>query len=464
MGGLLGILASAFLAGGLLGILPADATGGWLSGELDGRLVAYGFMLSLVCGAAFGLAPAWRTARFRIAAAGPAQSRLRRLLVCVQIGLSLLLLIAAGLFARSLHNLLDHNLGFEPERLIAFSADPSLSGYSRERSLEFSAEIERRMARLPGVESVAGAALVPFGGPYWGNGVKAPGTRAASDKYVDVQENAVSPNYFRTLGIRFQAGRDFTAGDTANSPKVAIVNRTLARFLFENENPIGRHLTLGESDADAEIVGVVADSQFSGVRDPATRFLYVPYPQGISDFVRQAAFFARTRIDESRVMGAVAATAKEMDPNVPIQRLAPMSERIRDSVRTDQLLAILAIAFAVLAATLAAVGLYGIVSYAVTRRTREFGIRIALGAARSSILGLVLWEVCAMLAVGIAVGLPASYALARLVESRLFGIRAHDPWVLAGAAVLMAAVAIAAGLVPGARAMRIEPARALKHE
>ena len=132
---------------------------------------------------------------------------------------------------------------------------------------------------------MAGAALVPFGGSYWGNGVKAPGTRAASDKYVDVQENAVSPKYFRTLGTRFQAGRDFTAADTANSPKVAIVNRTLARFLFENENPIGRHMTLGESDADAEVVGVVADSQFSGVRDPATRFLLRICPiLGVSGF------------------------------------------------------------------------------------------------------------------------------------------------------------------------------------
>jgi len=473
-GGVVGIAVAPLFEGGLLGLLPPDSVGGWLAPGLDARLLLYGFLVSLATGIVFGLAPAWRTARQEIApalkdqsggsSAGGAQSQLRRALVSAQIGLALLLLIAAGLFSRSLYNLLNHNVGFAADRLVTFSVDPSLSGYSNERALAFFRELGQRLANLPGAKAAASAEFIPFGGSNWGSGVKAPDTRAASDKFVSVQENSVSPGYFRTMAVPFLAGRDFTAADTAGRPNVAILNRTLARFLYGDENPVGRHLVTGGDQEDVRIVGVVADSQYTGLRDAPARFLYVPYEQGGSDFTRQAAFFVRTQADESSVMGAVEAIMKQLDPNVPVQHLTTMRTLIRNSVGTERLMAILAIAFGALAATLAAVGLYGTISYAVTRRTREFGIRIALGAERARILGLVLREVGWMLAAGIAVGLPVSYALARLVESSLFGIRAHDPWVLAGAALFMIAVAIAAALIPGTRAMRIEPVRALKHE
>ena len=474
MGGLLGILISRFATQGLLGLLPADATGGWLSGSLDGRLIAYGFAVSVLTGIVFGLVPAWGAARSQIApalkeqssglSAGGAQGQVRRVLVAAQIGLSLLLLIAAGLFTRSLYNLLTQNVGFEPDRLITFSVDPSLNGYGRERRLAFFRDLRERLSELGGVRSVASSELAPFGGSSWGSGVKAPGTRAATDRYVSVQENAVSPGYFATLGSRLLSGREFTTADTAAAHKVAIVSRTLAQYLFQNENPIGRHLIVGADSANIEIVGVVADSQYAGVRDAPERFVYAPYEQQDDEFTRQASFFVRTRGQERAVMNAISAAVKQMDANIPVQRLQTMNQLIRDSVRTDRLLAILAVAFGILAAMLAAIGLYGTISYAVTRRTREFGIRIALGAVRSRILKLVLLEVGSMLAVGVGAGLPVSYALARLVESQLFGIRAHDPLVLAGALVVTSFVAMAAGLIPGARAMRIEPVRALKHE
>lgn len=473
-GGLAGIAISPYATEGLLRLLPANSTGGWLSAHLDGQLLGYGVLLSLITGALFGFAPAWGAVRAEISAAlknqgsglsaSGSQSQLRRVLVSAQICLSLLLLIGAGMFTRTLYNLLNHKVGFEPERLITFSVDPSLNGYSRERGLAFFRELRQRLANFPGVNMAASAELVPFGGSNWGTGVKAPGTQHATDRFVDVQENSLSSEYFRTLGTPLLAGRDFTAADTERSPKVAILNQTLARFLFANENPIGRHLTVGGDQTDVEIVGVVADSKFGDIRESPERFLYVPYEQQDDDFTRRAAFFVRTRGRDSTVNGAIATTVKQMDANVPIERMETMSGLIQDSATTERLLAILVLAFGVVAASLAAVGLYGTISYAVTRRTREFGIRIALGAAETRILGLVLREVCWMLAAGIAVGLPASYALARLVESQLFGIRAHDPGVLIGATLLMTGVAIAAGLVPGARAMRVEPVRALRHE
>jgi predicted permease len=374
------------------------------------------------------------------------------------------LLIAAGLFTRTLSNLLNQNLGFNPDRLVTFSVDPSLNGYSRERRLAFVRELRQRLSSLPGATIVASAEFTPFGNSGWGNGVKAPGTATAAEKYVDVHENSVSPSYFRALGIPILAGRDFRDSDTATSPKVVILNRTLARYLFGDKNPIGRRLILGADQSDVEVAGIVADSQYSGVRDAPGRFLYAPYEQCDDEFTRQASFFVRTGGLESSVLSGVTATVRQLDANIPVRRLETMNALVLDSIYTERLLAILVAAFGVLAATLAAVGLFGTLSYAVTRRTREFGIRIALGAGGSSILGLVLREVCWMLVIGVAAGLPASYALARLVESQLFGIRAHDPVVLIGATLLMAVVALAAGLIPGTRAMRIEPVRALKHE
>ena len=472
VGGLLGIPLARFLVQSLIRLLPADATGGWLSPIVDGRVLAYGFLVSLATGVLFGLAPAWVSARLQLApalkeqssglSAGSSQSQLQRLFVAAQICFSMILLIAAGLFSRSLYNLLKHNVGFEPDHLITFEVDPSLNGYGSKRSVAYFHELRERLAGLPGVAMAVNAELAPFGGNNWGTGVKVPGT--ASDRFIEVQANSVAPGYFRTLQIPLLAGRDFRTSDDETAPKVVILSRTLARFLFQNENPIGRHLILGGDHEDVEIVGMVADSQFTGVRDAPARFLYAPYDQGSDDFTRQAVFFLRSHGADASVRSAAESVVKQLDPNIPVGRLLTMDTLIRDSVEAERLLAFLVLAFGALAAILAAVGLYGTIGHAVTRRTREFGIRIALGADASRILRLVLGEICWMLGAGLLVGLPATYVLARLIESQLFGIHADDPLVLSGAVVLMSAVAVIAGLIPGARAMKIEPVRALKHE
>ena len=260
------------------------------------------------------------------------------------------------------------------------------------------------------------------------------------------------------------AGRDFNANDTAKSANVAIVSAAFARFLYEGADPIGRHIQIGSNDADAEIVGVAGDSRINDVREKPPHVMYVPFEQGGDQFTRQSAFFVRTRGDEGSLMTSIRTAMRQLDRNLPIERLTSMKLMIDDSIYTDRLMATLAVAFGVLAAILAAVGLYGTVSYSVARRTREFGIRLVLGAAPGSLLRFVMREVGWLIAIGVAAGLPASYLLARFAESQFYGVHAHDPWALAGATLLIAMVGLVAGLAPALRAMRIEPLDALRYE
>jgi predicted permease len=473
-GGLAGLGAAQAMAQGLVSLLPADATGGWISTQLDVRLFAYSMAVAAATGALCGLAPALQGSRrdpvtaLRQQTSGMSasggQSRVRQILVAGQIGLSLLLLTGAGLFTSSLLNLLRNDVGFQTGRLVAFQINPGLSGYGPPAAVAFFRDLQQRLEAIPGVQKAARAEFAPFAGMQWGNGILAPGTRTASDKYAYGTENSVSANYFETMGIPLLAGREFNEGDNSRSSKVLILSANFARFLYENQNPIGRRVHMGSNDTDLEIVGVVQDSKYSDVREKPPRFLYVPYEQGEADFLTESAFFVRSRGPEAGVMNGIRAVVKQMDANVPVEKLRTMKQAISNSMQTDRMIATLAIAFGVLAAILAAVGLYGTLSYTVTRRTREFGIRIALGAERSGILALIVREVSWLLAVGIGVSVPASFLLARLIESQLFGIDAHDPWMIAGAAALMAVVALLAGLAPAMRAMRVAPLQALRHE
>jgi predicted permease len=474
VGGVLGLFLSQNLTQGLLGLMPEDATGGWLAPQLDVRMLGYSVALALLAGLLFGLAPALQAMRPSVApalkaqsggmSAGSSQGRMRQGLMAAQICLSLLLLTGAGLFTRSLLNLTHSDPGFRADHLVTFSIDPSLAGYTLDRRIALFRELRQELGALPGAKATANAYLIPLGGWGWGNGVKAPGSRNAGKDYAVCNANSVSPGYFAALGIPLVAGRDFDANDTAKSARVAIISEGFARFLYEGANPIGRHFQIGSNNADAEIVGVVADSRINDVREKPPHAMYVPFEQGGEDFTSQSAFFVRTRGDEDSLMTAIRATVRNLDRNLPIGQLTSMKLTIDDSIYTDRLMATLAIAFGALAAILAAVGLYGTISYSVTRRTREFGIRLVLGAAPGTLLQFVMREVGWLIAIGVSVGLPVSYLLARLAESQFYGVRAHDPWALAGATILIAIVGLAAGLAPALRAMRIEPLEALRYE
>lgn len=473
-GGVMGLFLSQNLTEGLLGLMPQDATGGWLAPQLDVRMLGFSVALALLAALLFGLAPALQSMQPGVApalkeqsggmSASGSQSRTRQGLMVAQICFSLLLLNGAGLFTRSLWNLIHSDPGFRADHLVTFMIDPSLSGYTFERRIALFRDLRHKLGALPGVRASASAYLIPLGGWGWGGGLKAPGSRNASREFVSCNENSISPGYFATLGIPLLAGRDFNANDTARSASVAIVSAAFARFLYEGANPIGRHIQIGNNNADAEIVGVAGDSRINDVREKPPRLMYVPFEQGGDDFTRQSAFFVRTQGDEGALMIAIRESVRQLDHNLPIERLSSMKLMIGDSIYTDRMMATLAVAFGVLAAILAAVGLYGTVSYSVARRTREFGIRLMLGAAPESLLQFVMREVGLLIAIGVAVGLPASYLLARFAESQFYGVHAHDPWALAGATLLIATTGLVAGLAPALRAMRIEPLDALRYE
>ena len=260
------------------------------------------------------------------------------------------------------------------------------------------------------------------------------------------------------------AGREFTAADNKTAHGVVILNQTFAGILFPNERAIGRHVRVGDTQTDAEIVGVVKDSKHGDLREKPDPFFYQPYDQAQLEALRQSVFFLRTQGSEHSLFTGLRRVVQQLAPDVPIQGLSPMQNTIRDSIYTDRLMAALTIAFGILAALLAAVGLYGTISYSVTRRTQEFGIRLALGAVPKSILQFVFSEAGRLVAIGVALALPVSYVLARLVESQLFGIRAHDPTVFIGATLLIAAVAGFSAFVPAWRAAQVSPMVAIRND
>ncbi len=470
-GGLIGWLASGALTRGLLYLIPPGVFGSWLSAQINWTLLWFSLALSVVTGVLFGLAPALQAVKPELApalrekssgiSASSSKGRVRQVLVVVQVCLSLLLLIGAGLFTRSLVNLMNNDLGFRADHLVTFTVDPALAGYTPTRSFALCRELRSNLQSIPGVRSVAVANLLPLGSATIGNGISATGSR---EHILYAGEDPVGAGYFRTLGIPLLAGREFIEADDAHSPLVLILNETFAHQMFPKESAVGHHVHFGSNGADVEIVGVVKNSKFTGLRQAPERFMYVPDEQNNVIFSTQSVFFLRTAEDERSVMTAVPKIVKRLDSTLPVDGLTTMKSFVDSTIYTDRLMAILAIAFGVLATTLAAVGLYGIISYAVTRRTQEFGIRLALGAERGNIIKLVVREIAWLVVVGLVIGLPVSYALALLIQSQLYGIQAYDPVVLIGATAVLVVAAGLAGWIPAMRAMRIEPTQALRYE
>ncbi len=474
LGGLLGVLFAAWTGDLLLRALPFEGMSSVFSAEPDLRVGGFALGLAVLTGLVFGLVPALQATRPQVyptlkneanaVAAGSMPFRFRKVLVVGQIALSLLLLIGAGLFSRSLSNLRSLNPGFEPERLLAFSVDPALNGYPVERRLALLKQLQDDIAAEPGVVSVSLAAEPLMTDSNSSSTVRVEGYQPKDDEDMNPNFNMVAPRFFETLGITQIAGRDFSDADAPDAPKVAVVNETFARYFFGDKDPLGRRFGLGRraETYDFTIVGLVRDGKAASLREKPLRFIYVPYPQ--DERVGGMTFYVRSALDPATLGDRMRKVVAGIDSTLPVTDLKTMQAQIRESLFVDRLVATLSAAFGFVAMALAAIGLYGVMSYAVALRTREIGIRVALGAERRVVLLMVLKEVALLTAIGVALGLPGGYGLGRLVESQLFGIHARDPLTFVLATSTLVTAALLAGYLPASRATRVDPVIALRYE
>ena len=469
-----GVLLHRWSTAALLRILPQDMTGSWVTNALDLRVMGYSVALAMVCALLFALVPALQATRPDVAGTLKDQAsnvlsrghsvRLRRILVTTQVALSLVLVVGAALFSVSAANLVNANRGFRTERLSIFFVDATLIRTGIESATGFYHDLLERLNGLPGHAGVAAGDGGPYANAGWGTGIKVEGYEP-NKGFAGSTVEAISPGYFRTLGIPLRAGREFNERDTAAAPKAVVVNEVFVKKFFAGQNPIGRHLAiLGPKPVEAldrEVVGVVADIR-PNVRRPVRETIYFPYTQ--REQPARLAFYVRGAGDDSRLAAAIRTAVREADSGLPVPEIKPVEMRIRESLYTNRLVAALSAAFGVLATLLAAIGLYGVIAFAVARRTAEIGVRMAMGALPGDVVRMVLLDAGRMAGVGIAIGLAAAFVLSRYVESQLFGIQPANALVYIGAAVTLAAVAALAAFVPAWRAAMIDPVTALRYE
>jgi len=466
-----GLLVEHWSTGGLLRILPRDTAGGWVSGSLDLRMLAYTLALSVVCALLFALIPALQATRPDVAAtlknqasnvfSSGGSARLRRVLVTVQVALSVVLVVGAGLFSASAANLINANRGFRAERLWMFSVDATLIRTGQASANAFYYDLLERLAALPGTSGVAASDGGPYGGAGWGMSIRVEGDPAGEKSFASSSIEAISPGYFGALGIPLRAGREFTDRDAA--AKAVVVDEAFVKRYFPKQNALGRHLGIGGPKAplSREIVGVAADVR-AHVRRPAYPTIYYPYTQ--REEPARMVFYIRATGHDAGLSAAIRRAVREADAGLPVPEIEPVELKIRERLYTERLVAVLSSAFGMLATLLAAIGVYGVIAFAVARRTAEIGVRMALGALPAAVLRMVLLDAGRMVAAGVTIGLGAAFVLSRYVESELFGIQAADFPIYAGAAGALAAVAALAALVPAWRASRIDPVTALRYE
>ena len=470
-GGLAGLLVARWTLDLIASQLPTNAVE-TLTFELDPPVLIFAAVLTLGTGLLFGLFPALHSTRPDLLptlkgqagqpGGGRAAKRFRATLATVQIAMSMALLVSAGLFTRSLMNVSRVDLGLKIDDLVTFRVSPELNGYTHERAQVFFNRLEEELARLPGVTAVTCAAVPSLGNSNWGNDVSVEGFPTGPDVDNNSRYNEVGPGYFRAMGIPLMAGREFSTSDIVAAPKVAIVNEAFVKKFNLGRDAVGKRM--GESDGklDTEIVGVVRNAKYSAVKGEIPPLYFSPYRQ--DDSVGRLSFYVRTASDSNRLVTAIPKVVAGLDANLPVENVRTMPEQVRDNVFLDRFISVMSASFAILATLLAAVGLYGVLAYTVAQRTREIGLRMALGAAPERVRAMILRQVAMMTVVGGAIGLTAAIAVGRLAESMLYQLKGWDPAVLVGAAVALSLVALGAGLIPASRASRIDPMRALRYE
>ena len=472
LGGIAGIVVAHWTLSGIAAMLPPEAADS-MSLSLNGTVVAFAGVLAITTGLLFGLFPALHSTRSDLvttirANAGNltvtrAAARFRATLVTAQIALSMALLITAGLFLRSLTNVARVDLGIVTENLVTFAISPQLNGYEPERAKQLYVRLEEELTAIPGVIEVSSSLVPLLSSSNWGTDVHVQGFENGPDVDSNSRYNEIGPDYFQTLGVPILAGREFTQADNESGADVVLVNEAFAKKFNLGRDAIGKRMSSSGSDElNMEIVGLIQDAKYSEVKDDVPPLFFVPWRQ--SERVGFLTFYVRTGMDPEQVMRSIPPLLARLDANLPIENLKSMPQQVRENVFMDRMIGTMSAAFATLATILAAVGLYGVLAYTVARRTREIGVRMALGADRGSVQRLVLRQVGIMLAIGGVIGIAAAMALGRAASSLLFGVEDRDPVVFAGAAVLLALFALAAGYIPALRASRVDPLRALRYE
>jgi predicted permease len=472
-GGMAGLVLAFVLTRGLLALIPQDGQPLLIRPEPDVRILAFTMALTFLTGIVFGLLPALRASRpdpwstlkdtmGSIAGTGGSLF-LRKGLVTAQVALSFLLLFGAGLFVRSLQNLQGTETGVALDNLITFQLAPALSGYDGRRASQFYESLLERLNSAPGVTSAGLAAVSILSGDEWDSSMSVEGHRPADGEDMQAFMNALSAGYFKTMKIPILEGRDFTRldfkeGDTT----VAIVNKKFADHFFKGASAVGKRVGWGtgpNSKLTIEIVGVVADSLYEGPREGVRRQVFVPKVGNGS-----AAMYVRTTLPSSAAFNMVRNEVRQQDAAMPVYSLKTLEGQLDETLLTDRLIALLSAGFGLLATLLASVGLYGVMAFVVARRKKELGIRLALGAQPGFVIWMVMREVLVLLAIGLAVGIPAAMLIGQYVASTLYGIKAHDPLIATSTTLLLSLVSAAAGLIPAHRASRIEPIVALRTE
>jgi predicted permease len=476
LGGMAGMVVAHWTLVLVASLLPPEVQH-TITFSISGTVILFGIGLTFATGLLFGLFPALHSTRpdlvstLKNQAGQPSgargAARVRLLLATSQIALAMMLLASSGFFVKSLLNVSRVDLGFKVDHLVTFGLSPDLNGYSVDRTRLFFQRLEDELRTAPGVTGVTMSNVPLLAGTNRSRGVAVQGFKAGPDTDSGSRYNRVGPGYFSALGIPLIAGREFTEADTVNSPKVALVNQTFAKKFGLANDAVGKLMgwAPGEgyrSKLDTTIVGVVEDAKYSDVKQKVPPQFFVPYRQDKG--LGAMHVYVRASGDVAQAASAITAVVKRLDPNLPIEALETLPEQVRNNTYLDRMMTTLSAAFALLATLLAAIGLYGVLAYTVAQRTREIGLRMALGAAPNRVRGMVLRQVAIMTLVGALVGLAGALAVGKGAQSMLFQMTGADPAVLALSAVALALVALCAGFIPAHRASRVDPMRALKYE
>ncbi len=472
VGGIASLLVAQWTLSVISALLPPAASD-TMHFTISNAVILFSAALSIATGIIFGLFPAMHSTRSDLISAiragagqiagGRAAARFRSGLVTAQIALSMGLLIMSALFLKSLMNVSRVDLGVKVDQIATFQIVPQRTGYDSARSAVLFSRVEQELAATPGITLVTDGIVPLLSGDNWGNSVHVQGYTCGPDVDCGARYNEIGADYFKTFGVRLIAGREFTPSDQQGAQRVAIVNEEFAKKFKLGTDVVGKFMGDGDDDSlNVQIIGLVRNVKYSQVKDSVPPVFYRPWrqdPRAGSLF-----FYVKSTLPPEQILGTLRATMKRIDPSLPVEELKTMNQQVKENVFLDRMISILSSAFALLATLLAGVGLYGVLSYSVTQRTREIGVRMALGADGARVRKLVMRQVGVMLLIGGAIGIAASLGLGRAARSMLYQLEGHDPAAMAIAVVLLACVALAAGFIPARRAALVDPMNALRYD